>query len=62
MREVCEHFNEPGKCRECEAVRVINDLLNVIPVFPEYGDKIRGYREKYEKAIQQAEDFVNNEA
>ena len=58
MREVCEHGNEPNNCRECEAIFVINQLLNVMPVFPKSGDNILGYREKYNRAIKLAKEYV----
>lgn len=57
-REICDHGNEANKCKVCEVILILNQLLNVMPQFPENGNAIYGYKSKYEQAIKNAKKFI----
>lgn len=59
-REVCEHCHEVDKCEICTAIRVINRLLNVLPIMPLQFRNIRGYEDAYNRAVKDAMQFVKD--
>lgn len=44
-------------CQDGEAIAIIESLLSVMPAFPKDGNKIIGFKEKYDHALKRAKEY-----